>query len=363
MTEGRNVPGEDGAPSVDLIEPTEPAAADPTDATEPPADEAPSEPPTIGWATGVQWEQVDANRRAPMPGRVTLQAGSVFRRTLDTFLRRPLLFLGLAIPGALIGLVGPTGGAQPANPWPAFIFFLLDSAVSVPFSVAMIVATGDLRADRELSLRSVIERALGRTVPALISELVTGVAAAGVVFLPAILGAQSLGAGGGAVVLIVLVVVLVYVGIRLLLSQPAIALDQMGPIQGLTGSWAVTKGNMWKLMGLLIALGLLTLPLSLGAGLLAANTSQTIALGVSAITTLVAAPLTAIALAIAYGDLTGRPAIDPIQARGGRNRRLLIVAILGFGLVACVIGIPRSGSVANARPLAPVSFEVGDTID
>jgi hypothetical protein len=201
----------------------------------------------------------------------------------------------------------------------------------------------------------VIERALSRTVPALISELVTAVAAAGVVFLPAILGAQSLGASGGAIVLIVLFVVLVYIGIRLLLSQPAIALDQMGPIQGLTGSWAATKGNMWRLVGLVIALGLLTLPLSLGAGLLATNTSQAAALGVTAVTTLIAAPITAIALAITYGDLTGRPATEPLSGRGRRDRRVLIGAILLVGAVVCLIAIPRTQSAVALGSSAQVS--------
>lgn len=351
MTEGRDVPGDVEAP-----------AADPTDTSEPPADEASSEPPTIGWATGVQWEPVDPGRNAPVPGAVNFKVGPVFGRTLDTFLRRPLFFVLLALPSALIGLVGPNANGQPSSLWPTFIFFALDSVVSVPFSVAMIIATDDLRADRELSFRSVIERALGRTVPALISELVTGVAAAGVVFLPAILGAQSLGAGGGAIVLILLFVVLVYVGIRLLLSQPAIALDQLGPIQGLTRSWAVTKGSMWKLIGLSIVIGLLTLPLTIGAGILSSNSSATLAAGVAAITTLIAGPLASIAFAIAYADLTGRPATDGLPGRRRRSRRTLVAAILGIGVVVCLIAIPKTRSASVEGPVAQVSVEVGGTI-
>lgn len=351
MTEGRDVPGDDEAPQ-----------ADPTDTSEPPADEASSEPPTIGWATGVQWEPVEPGRNAPMPGAVNFKVGPVFGRTLDTFLRRPLFFVLLALPSALIGLVGPNANGQPSSLWPTFIFFALDSVVSVPFFVAMIIATDDLRADRELSFRSVIERALGRTVPALISELVTGVAAAGAVFLPAILGAQSLGAGGGAIVLILLFVVLVYVGIRLLLSQPAIALDQLGPIQGLTRSWAVTKGSMWKLIGLSIAIGLLTLPLTIGAGILSSNTSETLAAGVAAITTLIAAPLTSIAFAIVYGDLTGRAATVPLPGRGRRNRRLLVAGMLGLGAVVCLVAIPRTRTALGGPPVDQVPLAVAGAV-
>ena len=371
MTEGRDEPGDDEPPrSVgqepgSAAQPTEPAAGL-TEGAEPSADEAPSEatsePPTIGWATGVQWEPIDPGRNVPVPGAVNFKVGPVFARTLDTFLRRPFFFLLLAVPGALVGLVGPSANGQPSSVWPTVIFFVLESVVTVPFAVAMIIATDDLRADREVSFRSVIERALGRTVPALISELVTSVALAGVVFLPAILGAQSLGAGGGAFVLIIVFVVLVYVGIRLLLSQPAIALDQLGPIQGLTRSWAVTKGSMWKLVGLSIAIGLLTLPLTIGAGILSSNSNETLSAGVAAITTFIAAPLTSIAFAIAYGDLTGRAASVRLLGPGSRNRRLLVAGILGLGVVVCLLAIPRTRSASVEGPVAKVSVDVGGTI-
>jgi hypothetical protein len=351
MTEGRDVPGDVEAPP-----------ADPTDETEPPADEPSSEPPTIGWATGVQWEPIDPNRRAPVPDRVRLQIGSVFGRTLDTFLRRPLFFVGLAVPSALIALAGPSANAQPTSIGPALLFYLLDIVVSVPFSVAMIVATDDLRADRALSSRSVIERALGRTVPALISNLVTGAATTTIVFLPAILAAPSLGFGGGGFVLLLLFGILAYVSIRLSVSQPAIALDQLGPIEGLKRSWSVTRGNMWKLIGLAFATGLLPLPLSVGAGLLSVNSSEILGIGVSTIATLIAVPLTAIAPAIAYGDLSGRPATYPLPGRGRRNRRLLVAAILGVGVVVCLIAIPKTRSASVEGPVAQVFVEVGGTI-
>ena len=351
MTEGRDVHGADAAPP-----------ADPIDEGEPIAEPPPSESPTIGWATGVQWEPVDPGRTTPVPGAVNFKVGPIFARTLDTFLHRPLFFLLLAIPGALVGLVGPNANVQPSSLWPTLIFFVLESVVSVPFAVAMIIATDDLRANRELSFRSVIERALGRTVPALISELVTSVALAGVVFLPAILGAQSLGAGGGVFVLLILFVVLVYVGIRLLLSQPAIALDQLGPIQGLTRSWALTKGSMWKLFGLSIAIGLLTLPLTIGAGILSSNTSETLATGVAAITTLLGAPLISIAFAITYGDLAGRAATVPLPGPGRRNRRLLVAAMLGLGVVVCLVAIPRTQSALGGAPVDEVPPAVAGAV-
>jgi hypothetical protein len=237
------------------------------------------------------------------------------------------------------------------------IFFLLDTVVAVPFSVAMIIATDDLRADRDLSFGSVIERALGRTIPALISQLVTGIAAAGFVFLPVILGAQSLGAGGGIFVLILFLVVIVYVSIRLMLSQPAIALDQLGPIQGLSSSWAATRGHMWKLTGLSLAIGLITLPITIGAGILSANANATLAPVVTAIATFIAAPFTSIALATAYGDLTRRPQANRPSEHGPRNRRLLVAAILGLGVVVCLIAIPRTQSTADARSLAQGSVD------
>jgi hypothetical protein len=351
MTEGRDVPGDGERP-----------VTEPADGAGPPAAEAPSEPPTIGWATGVQWEPVDPNPRAAVLDRVTFQIGSVVGRALDTFLRRPMLFVALAIPGALITIVGPAGTAQPTSPWPTLIFFLLDTVVAVPFAVAMIIATDDLRADRNPSFGSVIERALGRTISALISQLVTGIAAAGFVFLPVILGAQSLGAGGGIFVLILFLVVIVYVSIRLMLSQPAIALDQLGPIQGLSSSWAATKGNLWKLIGLTLAIGLLTLPITIGAGILSANANATLAPVVTAIATFIAAPFTSIALATAYGDLTRRPQADRPSEHGPRNRRLLVAAILGLGVVVCLIAIPRTQSALGGAPVDEVPPAVAGAV-
>src|SRR4051794_39289652 len=118
MTEGRGGPDDDGAARPDDDEaplsggveaprsdddeaprsggdepgltaaPPEPPAADPADGAEPAAAEALSEPPTIGWVTGVGWEPATPEPAVLPPAGVKLQVGSVLGRTLDTFVRR-----------------------------------------------------------------------------------------------------------------------------------------------------------------------------------------------------------------------------------------------------------------------------------
>ena len=72
----------------------------------------------------------------------------------------------------------------------------------------------------------------------------------------------------GLVVLIVAVVFVAVVYVRWMLAQAAVAIDGSGPIQSLSRSRSVTKGNAWRLSGMVLRLGLLILPLSIGLGVL-----------------------------------------------------------------------------------------------
>ena len=256
MTEGRDVPGDD---------------------------EGPSEPPTIGWATGVQWEPTAPDAQAVLPpAGVRLGITSVLGRTLDTFIRHWMLFVVLAIPsvvvatGSSVVLRNPTTSSVGAS----LLVTLVGVAIDIVFSLSMIVATDDLRAGRELSLGSVIGRATSRAVAAILSTIAQILALVGVLIVPAVLlgvviavgrgggGAASGGAAIAILLLIVAVIVIAVVAIRWMLSQPAIVLDGFGPIKSLNRSWSVTRGNAWRLFGLYLLLGLLFLPLSIGLSIL-----------------------------------------------------------------------------------------------
>ena len=373
MTEGRDVPGDDDAPPTGGDDPaegaTEAAAADLTGAAELPADhaadsEAPSEPPTIGWATGVQWEPVADEPRVLPPAGVTIDVGSVLRRTFDTFIRNWSLFVVLAIPSAVVG--GVAAIILRATTSVGFTFFvsLGSTAVDLIFTLAMIVATDDLRAGRPFTRGSVIGRGADRTVAAFLSTLAEGFAYFGIIFLPGLLAIGIIGfsrgsAGGvvGVLLLIGAVVAIASVAIRWSLSEAAIVLDGFGPLQGLNRSRAVTKGNAWRLFGLFLVLGLLFLPLTVGIGALALAELSPVVFVLLAVSSLITGPLTAIATSTAYGDLTARPAVEPAPATTGNGRGILIGAILAVGVVALVVGIPQIGPGLGRLGLSQVPAE------
>jgi uncharacterized membrane protein len=377
MTEGRDVPGDDETSSAGGDEPhdeaTEPAAADLTRPAGPPSEaahehaaetEPPSEPPTIGWATGVQWEPVADEPRVLPPAGVTIDVGSILRRTFDTFMRHWSLFVVLAIPSAVVSAVSIV--ILNASTSAGFtIFVSLGSlAVGIIFTLAMIVATDDLRAGRTFTRASVIGRGADRTVAAFLSTLAEGLAYFGIFFLPAILtlvviGSSRGGAGGvvGVLLLIGVAVVITAIAIRWSLSQAAIVLDGFGPIQGLNRSRAVTKGNAWRLFGLFLALGLLFLPLTVGIGVLSFGELSPVIFVLLPVSSLITGPVTAIATSTAYGDLTARPAVEPGPATTGNGRSILIGAILAVGIVALAVGIPQIGPGLGRLGLSQVPAE------
>jgi len=345
MTEGRDVPGDD---------------------------EGPSEPPTIGWATGVQWEPTAPDAQAVLPpAGVRLGITSVLGRTLDTFIRHWMLFVVLAIPsvvvatGSSVVLRNPTTSSVGAS----LLVTLVGVAIDIVFSLSMIVATDDLRAGRELSLGSVIGRATSRAVAAILSTIAQILALVGVLIVPAVLlgvviavgrgggGAASGGAAIAILLLIVAVIVIAVVAIRWMLSQPAIVLDGFGPIKSLNRSWSVTRGNAWRLLGLYLLLGLLFLPLSIGLSALSLVSFSPLVLVLLAVSSLIGGPLTAIALSTVYGDLTGRPAVEPAPASTGNARNILVGAILAVGVVALVVGIPNIGPGLSQLGLSQVPIE------
>jgi hypothetical protein len=370
MTEGRDAPGEDNAPSTGAGgpgdgatepsltdpagEPGEPPAADLTGAPEVSADaapsETPSEPATIGWATGVQWEPAAAPGPEILPpAGVKLAVGSVIGRTFDTFLRQGPFFVVLAVPSAVIAIVSTIilGGTTST----AFSLFvsLGSLAVDVIFTMAMIVAADDLRAGRIPTYGSVIRRAADRAGRAFLSTLAQAAAlvgltlAAGLVIAFFLIGGNIGGQVIAALLSIAAIVLLVVVAVRWSLLLAANVLDGFGPLKALSRSRAVTRGNAWRVFGVFAVLGVLFLPLSVGEFGLSVVARTPVVLVLMVATNLLNGPLTAIATSITYGDLTGRPAVEA----GADTRRnagsILVAAILVVGAFALVLGGPNIG--------------------
>ena len=340
MTEGRDVPGDDEAPPTGESE-----AGD--GATEPPAADLPlPEPPTSGWAPGVQWAPVLEEHHVLPPAGVKLEVASVVRRTLDMFVANWMFFVVLAIPSAAIAVVTTIilSGSTSA----AFGLFasLGTIAVDIIFTMAMIVAADDLRVGRTLDYGTVIGRAVDRVGAAFLSALAQFVLLVCfvVVALLVVIPVGLAGTGGlliSLIVAIAAIVLLVAVAIRWSLSQAAIVLDGFGPLKSLGRSRAVTKGNAWRIFALFAVFGLLFLPLSIGVSGLSFIPRTPVVLLLLVVSSLLSGPLTAIANSIAYGDLTGRPAIERGPATTGNARSILIAAILVVGAIALVLGAPN----------------------
>ena len=357
MTEGRDGPGDDealrpvGEEPGSGAEPTEPTgpATGLTDGAEPSADEAPSEPPTIGWATGVQWAPAPEVPRVLPPAGVKLAVGSVIGRTLDTFIRHGPFFVVLAVPSALITIASTIilGGSTST----AFSLFvsLGSLAVVVIFTMAMIVAADDLRAGRIPTYGSVIRRAADRAGSAFLSTLAQAAALVGLAVAAALVIAALLIGGniGGqviaALISIAAIVLVVAVAVRWSVLLAAIVLDGFGPLKALSRSRAVTRGNAWRVFGVFAVFGLLFLPLSVGVFALSLTSRTPLVLVLMIASNLVNGPITAIATSITYGDLTGRPAVEVGPDARRTASSILVAAILIVGAFAFVLGGPNIG--------------------
>ena len=382
MTDGRDTPGDDEASAPAGADPggpgEDPGAPDAPDAPGEPADAAPLTEPTEPWADippsapPVDWvpspnkwvmpEPAAADPRALPPVFVPLRVASVFGRTLDTFLRHWIFFVVLAIPSAAVGVLSIGVLRDSTNVGLSLLVALLGAVIGAISTLSMMIATDDLRGGREATFDAVIPRALSRTIPALLSALAVGAAVVGLVLVPVIVGLVILASGGagaviGVVLLIATIIGVAIISIRWLLAEAAIALDAFGPIQGLNRSWVVTRRNAWRLFGLFFLLGLIFLPLTVGITALSLDSLSPLLVLAIVVSSLIESPLSAIALATAYGDLTGRPASEPIAGSTDIGRGILVAAVLMFGAVALVVGVPRIGPGLSNLALAGVPVE------
>lgn len=322
--------------------------------TEPPIEPA---PPSAAEAADADRPGVDWQQPAPEvgPGAAGWRGvGSIVGRSLDTYGSAFGLFLPLAAPVAMFSALSVFAGANV----PALLLTaVLTAVVGLVTGAAMMFATDDLWRGVRSSIGDVLDRAAGRAVALILSTFVVALILGGLVVIVAIAGvllgvAAVAGSGSNAGLAIVALlalgasVIASFVLLRWALGGPAIALDGLGPLAGLTRSRALTRGHVWGLVGLYFALGLISLLASGGASLLSTYAPErALAAAGLAVATLLTSPLIAIAPAIAYRDLAGRPegARDSLPRRAGR--RLSLIAVFGAGLIVSAAGI---WSVASA---------------
>ena len=338
-----------------------PPSAEPLSDEAPPLNEEP--PPSADPAAPVDWAApagpaavaapVSWEVPEPAAGVARIDVGPLLGRVLDTYARRWPLFVALGVPTALYGVAiqlafGPlaSGGSSATitNLWP---LTLIGLPISIFSALATILAADDIRADRPTSLASVAGRALRRTFTGTLNLAVEILAFAFAAILPVLVIGSAVNAGGAAAVIagilvVVGLVLLVIVGLRWILASSAIALGGAGPIKALSRSWAVTDGHLWKLFGLLFIVGLLIVPLTIGASLLGLG-DPIVAAAALVISGLLGGPLISIALSLAYGDLTDRPIVEPAARPAGGARTAIVGAVLGLGIVASVAGVALNG--------------------
>jgi hypothetical protein len=348
MTEGRDERGEETRPSAD----GEPRG---------PGDQPGEEQPAVGWVPAVPWAPVAPEPELGPLRHVTLGVGSVFGRTLGTFLSRPMLFVLLASPTAILAAIRAILADDPRTEGLTVPLALVEIVVGIAVTLSIILAADDLRASREPSYDALIRRALDRSIAGILSTIVSILALFGILFATAIVFVLIVTVGGaagvvlGAVAIIVASIVCAAVFIRWSLAQPAIALDQRGPVRALNRSWQVTRRNAWRIFGLFLVIGLAGLPLTFGLWILSASgANPLIVLLLTAATSLVLAPLAAIGTSLAYGDLTGRPAADRAAAQPPRGRAALVGVILGVGILASLAALPQIGPLIDQLSIAGV---------
>jgi hypothetical protein len=336
-------------------------AADPEGAAEPippsPVADAPtSSSPIISWAPSPEasaWEALAAQAGPPR-----IDVGSLFGRTLDTFLAGWRTFVVLGIPSAVTGILIQFLALDfrtPSNAGTGAVLALIAFPINIGMLLAMILAADDIRAGRPLSIGSAIGRGFSRALSTIGSAIVFFlcycVLAIGVVVGLVLLSViPSIGPILALVFGIAGFALVIYVLLRLSMFAAPIALDQAGPIEGLRASWNGVKGHLWRLGVLFVGLYLLIAPLAIGGAFLVIAMSPIVGAVISILVFLITGPILPIALSLAWGDLTGRPRTEqPVRSP---RRALFAVAVLVGGIILLVpsvaLAVPKFGELALA---------------
>src|SRR4051812_6507488 len=248
------------------------------------------------------------------------------------FIRRhggPLFTIALAflmVPGVAVQLLAPADAPPRPGLW------MLAAAVVIVLAIAGNLAMASLALGREVVVGKAIVHGFRRTLPMLGAALLVGI---GFGLVLGILGVASgidpqhadpaaLAANGRfKALMLVFFLVLLFVAVRMIMTNPAAAAEPIGPIGILTRSWTLTGRALWKLLGLVLLLLVLLfivaialkvvlgslLALTLGAPQ-GANLSNLILLLVTGIVNAALTVALTTLLARIYVQLAGEPPIS-----------------------------------------------------
>lgn len=235
----------------------------------------------------------------------------------------PVAFMLVVLPPVLLSLFVPqTSPLEPPQPGP----WLLAVPVILVLGLAGNIAICRLVLRAGISVGEALSHGF-RRMPALLGAVLLLSLAAFLLLVVVSIVALAVGGSGpapsgGAIALMLLLAlpVLLYFGVRFIVTTPAAAAESGGSLALLRRSWRLTAGHVWTLIGFVLLVALLSLVVSLAAGLVfgliivalagppaPGTVSGVLALLVSAaVRTLVTVYATAL-VARVYAQLAGEP--------------------------------------------------------
>jgi hypothetical protein len=299
----------------------------------------------------------------PKPGVVPLRPlmfGEIMDGAFQTIRRNPKAMLGAgllaqalgAVIAGVVPLVTPASDAS-AGAWLAnlstsemtslfagvaggFVLFGLVSVfISVVMQGAMVVPVARSILNRPTGFRQMWLLARGRAWT-LVRLAAIGVAAVllatALIALATALLANSMGTDSLVIVLplfLAFIAAMIWVSVKLTVAPAVIVVENVGALDGIRRSWAVTRGSWWRVLGIVLVVSLLVgiigqivlIPVSLLSGLLAtvagpqdpASQAATLQVVVGVATAVVSAAVGAVAfafqtsvMALLYMDLRMR---------------------------------------------------------
>lgn len=310
-----------------------------------------------------------------MPAGPRIDLASIIGRAFDTYGREWSLFLVLALPTALgsaltVALAPesmfafPPPGANATPTWPfdasdVILFTVLSLGSGLVSSVAvlaMMFAADRLWRGEPAGVAESFGGAL-RALPSAIGLwlmlmlatvglglLILAPLALLLVLLPVI------GALLAIVVVAALFVALLVFEARLSLLLPVLLFERPGIVGTVIRTWRLTHGNAIMLLVTAIAMGLIGGLASIGASMILMSTvSRPLASFATGLGTVVAAPLGAIWVVIAWGDLVGGRHLDSAVMSRGRGRLTALAILVGLGFVLFLAG---SVAYTTSPPIA-----------
>ena len=342
---------DDGAPQ--QAETAEPPDAPAPGGPPPVPDGAPVPSPAPGW---LRPDPVaDAGPR--------LNLGLVVGRTFDTLGREWSLFLALALPagigGFVSGVLSPSlltvlreGGATTEGQVASLVLQSFVAILTGITTLATIVAADGLWRGSPVGLGEAIGRAVAVAPRAIALFAFVLAATVGLtVFLTltvVLLQAMAPVAGAiGALAAAGILIVVIYVGARLSLLLPVLALEDTKVLGSLRRAWRLSRGHALMLFVIAVVIALCGLLPSWGGLLFDMFVEDRLIAGVAlGLAALVVAPLAGIWTVIAWGILAGAPFRDSDVMTTGRGRTVgfLLIATVGLVLVMAGAGLAATGS-------------------